>query len=97
MQGVCRLREHETSERPGHAFLTQSDRFGAARGKSLFSADAPVIPLRDMEKAYILHALRRANGKLTGKNSAAEMLDINGGTLRSRMVRLGLDPKKRSD
>lgn len=64
---------------------------------ALFPADAPVIPLRDMEKAYILHALRRANGKLTGKNSAAEMLDINGGTLRSRMVRLGLDPKKRAD
>lgn len=64
---------------------------------ALFPADAPVIPLRDMERAYILHALRRANGKLTGKNSAAEMLDINGGTLRSRMVRLGLDPKKRAD
>lgn len=56
-----------------------------------------MIPLRDMESAYILHALRKANGKLTGKNSAAEMLDINGGTLRSRMVRLGLDPKKRAD
>lgn len=56
-----------------------------------------MIPLRDMERAYILHALRRVNGKLTGKNSAAEMLDINGGTLRSRMVRLGLNPKKRAD
>lgn len=63
---------------------------------SLFDDAMPVMPLKDMEKACILHALRKTNGKLMGKNSASELLGINGYTLRSRMVKLGLDPKKKS-
>ena len=63
---------------------------------SLFDDAMPVMPLKDMEKACILHALRKSNGKLMGKNSASELLGINGYTLRSRMVKLGLDPKKKT-
>ena len=57
-----------------------------------FNDASPVLPLRDMERACILHALRRTNGRLMGRNGAAELLGINGYTLRSRMVKLGLLP-----
>ena len=77
---------------------TEEELFSRPRQNMGFSLEdaMPVISLKDMEKACILHALRKANGKLMGKNSAAEMLGINGYTLRSRMVKLGLDPRKRS-
>lgn len=61
-----------------------------------FDDAMPVIPLRDMEKACILHALRKTNGRLMGRNGAAELLGVNGYTLRSRMVKLGLIPAKKS-
>lgn len=53
-----------------------------------------VLSLEDMERRHILRAIERSGGKIMGKNSAAEFLNINGYTLRKKMMRLGLDPRK---
>ena len=42
-----------------------------------------------MTKA-IQDALKKCNGKISGKNGAAALLDINPSTLRSRMKKLGI-------
>ncbi|MCU7494157.1 MAG: sigma 54-interacting transcriptional regulator [Ignavibacteria bacterium] len=46
--------------------------------------------LEEMEKEYIISALRATNGKIMGKNSAAELLGLNGKTLGSKMRKLGI-------
>lgn len=63
----------------------------------LSDENMPVVPLETLEREYIRYVLRRTNGKIMGKNSAAELLGINGYTLRKRMIKLGIDPKKRHD
>lgn len=57
----------------------------------------PIVPLETLEREYILYVLSKTNGKIMGKNSAAELLGVNGYTLRKRMGRLGIDPKKRHE
>jgi transcriptional regulator with GAF, ATPase, and Fis domain len=47
-------------------------------------------PLCDMEKEYIIAALKAAKGKITGSNSASELLGINGKTLGSKMRKFGI-------
>lgn len=44
----------------------------------------------EMQKLHILEALRRANGKVSGKGGAAELLGMNDKTLDSRMKKLGI-------
>jgi len=51
---------------------------------------SPLLTLEDMERAHIRRALDAAEGKISGKGGAAEILDINPNTLRSRMKKLGL-------
>lgn len=46
--------------------------------------------LEEMEKEYIISALKAAKGKVMGKNSAAELLGLNGKTLGSKMRKLGI-------
>ncbi|MDP4197647.1 MAG: sigma 54-interacting transcriptional regulator, partial [Bacteroidota bacterium] len=46
--------------------------------------------LVEMEKEYIISALKAANGKIMGENSASEILGINGKTLGSKMRKLGI-------
>ena len=46
--------------------------------------------LVDNEKEHIINALKIANGKVTGENSAAQLLGINGKTLGSKMRKLNL-------
>lgn len=41
--------------------------------------------LEEIQKKHIIKALRKAKGKVTGKNSASELLGMNGKTLDSRM------------
>lgn len=43
-----------------------------------------------MTRKYISHALRITGGKLYGPGGAAELLDINANTLRSKMKKLGI-------
>ncbi len=45
----------------------------------------------EMQRMHILEALERTNWKITGKNSAAELLDMNGKTLASRIRKLGIE------
>ena len=44
--------------------------------------------LVETEKEHIINALKMANGKVTGENSAAQLLGINGKTLGSKMRKL---------
>lgn len=53
-----------------------------------------MVSLEEMQRLYIEEALRRTGGKVTGPGGAAEILDINGRTLMSRMVKLGIDRGK---
>ncbi len=62
-----------------------------------FDKTMPIVPLETLEREYILYVLSKTNGKIMGKNSAAELLGVNGYTLRKRMGRLGIDPKKRHE
>lgn len=50
-----------------------------------------LIPLDEMTKKYIEHALKVTGGKLYGPAGAAELLDINPNTLRSKMKKLGIN------
>jgi transcriptional regulator with GAF, ATPase, and Fis domain len=49
--------------------------------------------LEDMEKEYIINAIKLSNGKITGEKSAAQLLGINGKTLGSKMLKLGIKRK----
>jgi len=46
--------------------------------------------LAELEKEYILKVLEKTNWKISGKNSAAEILGLQRGTLRARMAKHGI-------
>jgi two-component system response regulator HydG len=50
-----------------------------------------VKSMAQQEKDYIISVLNRSNWKLNGKGGAAEMLEMNASTLRSRMKKLGIN------
>jgi DNA-binding NtrC family response regulator len=50
-----------------------------------------VKSIAQQEKDHIISALNRCNWKLHGKGGAAELLEMNSSTLRSRMKKLGID------
>ena len=50
----------------------------------------PFPSLEHMERSHIELALDLTGGKVYGAGGAAELLDINPNTLRSRMKKLGL-------
>jgi transcriptional regulator with GAF, ATPase, and Fis domain len=45
---------------------------------------------QDTEREYIITMLRKANGRIRGRNGAAELLNIKPTTLESRMEKLGI-------
>lgn len=47
-------------------------------------------PLEEVERSYIIEVLRRCSGKISGTGGAAEILQIPGNTLHSKMKRLGI-------
>jgi len=47
-------------------------------------------PLAEMERDYIIAALKSTNGKVTGEKGAAKLLNINGKTLASKMAKLNI-------
>ncbi|WP_151086276.1 sigma-54-dependent Fis family transcriptional regulator [Hymenobacter baengnokdamensis] len=53
-------------------------------------SDAPIKTLRDQERDHILTALHRTEGRVSGPNGAALLLDINPKTLEARMKKLGI-------
>lgn len=51
-------------------------------------------PMSDIEREYIIKVLESTNWKVSGKNSAAEILCLDRSTLRARMKRLGIEKPK---
>ncbi len=51
----------------------------------------PSKTLAAVEREYILQVLERTNWKVSGKNSAAEILDLDRSTLRARMSKLNIE------
>jgi transcriptional regulator with GAF, ATPase, and Fis domain len=50
----------------------------------------PFKTLVEMEKDHIINALKMSDGKVTGENSAAHLLGLNGKSLGSKMKKLGI-------
>ena len=46
--------------------------------------------LQDVEREYIVRVLKQTHWKVSGKNSAAEILGLDRSTLRARMQKLGI-------
>jgi transcriptional regulator with GAF, ATPase, and Fis domain len=46
--------------------------------------------LEEVERGYIVEVLKRCAGKISGPGGAAEMLDVPGNTLHSKMKKLGI-------
>jgi len=56
----------------------------------LDSPGTPIKTLLEMEKSYILMALRKTHWNISGKDGAAELLGLNPSTLRGRMRKHGI-------
>lgn len=52
-----------------------------------------ILRLSDVEKAHIIKILEQCSWRIHGENGAAEILDINPSTLRSRMKKLDISNK----
>jgi transcriptional regulator with GAF, ATPase, and Fis domain len=52
--------------------------------------DEPIVSLEEGERMLVRRALAATNGKIHGPGGAAELLGLNGNTLRSRMQKLGI-------
>ncbi len=52
------------------------------------------LKLSDVEKAHIMQVLDQCNWRIHGEKGAAEILDINPSTLRSRMKKLNIHTKR---
>ena len=48
------------------------------------------MTLEEMERTFILHALKRCRGKISGPGGAAEALGVPGNTLHSKMKKLSI-------
>ena len=53
-----------------------------------------LVSFEEMQKLYIIEALKRTGGKVTGPGGAADMLEMNGRTLMSKMNKLGINRNK---
>ena len=58
--------------------------------------DAIMLSYEEVEKHHINKILEKTNWKISGKNSASEILKINPNTLRSRMQKLAISKESRS-
>jgi DNA-binding NtrC family response regulator len=50
--------------------------------------------LDEVQRRHILRVLENAGGRIRGPGGAADLLGLKPSTLRSRMQRLGIDPKE---
>ena len=50
-----------------------------------------LVSFEEMQRRYIIEALKRTKGKVTGPGGAAEILQVNGRTLTSKMQKLGIN------
>lgn len=58
--------------------------------KGLKNQEGEFFTLKEIQRRHILDALNKTKWKVTGKNSAAELLGLNGQTLFSKMRKLGI-------
>lgn len=61
------------------------------KGETAAVEDIFCKSLEEMEKTFIINALRRFRGKISGVGGAAEALGIPGNTLHSKMNKLGIN------
>ncbi len=59
--------------------------------------DGAVLSMDELQRRHILKALDASGGRIRGSGGAAELLGLKPTTLRSRMERLGLDPRRLRD
>ena len=84
---------HEPERRSCGADVNVEDLLGpTGRRPALASVDSSAR-LVDMERDHIRRILDETEGRIDGPDGAAERLDINPSTLRSRMRKLGLARK----
>ena len=53
-----------------------------------------MLSLDEAQRRQIARALEAADGRISGSGGAAELLGLKPTTLRSKMERLGLDPRR---
>jgi len=61
------------------------------------SDEDAVLSMDEVQRRHILKVLETAGGRIRGSGGAADLLGLKPTTLRSRMQRLGLDPKRLRD
>jgi len=59
--------------------------------------DDSTLSMDEVQRRHILKVLETAGGQIRGSGGAAELLGLKPTTLRSRMQRLGLDPRRLRD
>lgn len=64
-----------------------------ASKRNLLSSEQPIKTMVENERDHIIKALQTCNWKIYGDGGAAEILNINGSTLSSRMKKLGIEKK----
>lgn len=67
--------------------LTGTD--GELKGEMKFRGT--ILTLEEIEREYIIKVLKLTNGRIAGKNGAAELLGLHSNTLRSRMEKLKIN------
>jgi PAS domain S-box-containing protein len=68
------------------------------RGAPFEDADSDeMLSMDEAQRRHILKAIKAAGGQIRGSGGAAELLGMKATTLRSRMERLGLDPRSLRD
>jgi two-component system, NtrC family, response regulator HydG len=77
----------------GDKIITISPLPANARKIPLTSSEDRVKTMTENERDHILTALEKCNWKIYGKGGAAELLEINGSTLHSRMKKLGIEKR----
>ncbi len=72
--------------------ITFSEPANSKQPNHLNGVAHPVVSLEEKQRQHILDALKLTKGKVSGKNGAAELLNINPQTLFSKMRKLGIKP-----
>jgi transcriptional regulator with PAS, ATPase and Fis domain len=68
---------------------------GQLRATSMESSDT-IKTINENERDYITSILNKCGWKLYGSGGAAELMDINPSTLKSRMKKLGIEKKRKT-
>jgi len=79
------------------AIVTTGDTLRMPRLEEAPPVAAPPRSLADAEREHILRALERTRWRIKGPDGAAAMLGLNPSTLRGRMKRLDIRPRRNAD